>query len=85
MEQDKPHTALGLIPELAGSRGKAPGGCRPHRRLGGPAPLRRLGRRELGGLGQVPLEAPGESRGSPSGPGSPRGAADSAMPQTAEV
>lgn len=23
MEQDKPHTALGLIPELAGSRGKA--------------------------------------------------------------
>lgn len=67
------------------SRGKAPGGCRPRRRLGGPAPLLSLGRRELGGLGQVPLEAPGESRGSPSGPGSPRGAADSAMPQTAEV
>lgn len=53
------------------SRGKASGGRRSHRRLGGPAVLRRLGHRALGGLGQVPLEAPRGSQGSPSVTSSP--------------
>lgn len=55
-------------------RGKAPGGRRPHRRREGR--LRSTawppGRRALGGLGQVPLEAPPGSLGSLSVPGLPR-------------
>lgn len=66
------------------SRGKAPGGHRPLRRLGGPAPFRSPGRRALGGLGQVPLEPPAlpGKPGVPGRPWSERGAAGAAgLPQ----